>query len=367
MRRHSGAQRMPAPPAEGRELAGSDAAAMVWFIGAGLAACVLHGLNLLWLLRPDTPLAGPLLTHIALSLILALLTVRLPRRGIGNRHLVMLLILSAATGVFGAAGALLGFVASLLYAERLQPDAATAANVGRSAGEESSVAIAEMLRDGLDRHPSAPQTTPYLDILRLGDVAQKCAAIAAIAQDFTPAYAPALRAGLTDASQEVRTAAAGALAQIEEDFTRRRLAIEEALAVTPDHPPLKLALAQYFDAHAFCGLLEQPLESQCRRHALEIYKSVLQQDPNARDIWMAVGRLLTRDGQWHAAADWFRHALDRGIDHPDLILWYLESLYRLRQFRDLRRLVMEFGRGILAREALPERVKHAVALWLQVA
>ena len=76
---------------------------------------------------------------------------------------------------------------------------------------------------------------------------------------------------------------------------------------------------------------------------------------------------MFRNKQWEDAAEWFRHALDRGWRMNTMILWYFECLFRLGQFRELRRAMMEYGRSIVNQEELPTNVREAVNLWMEVA
>jgi hypothetical protein len=64
---------------------------------------------------------------------------------------------------------------------------------------------------------------------------------------------------------------------------------------------------------------------------------------------------------------WFRAALDRGWKMNSMVLWYFECLFRLGQHRELRRAILEFGRGVTAQDELPSDVRDAVTLWMQVA
>jgi uncharacterized protein HemY len=135
----------------------------------------------------------------------------------------------------------------------------------------------------------------------------------------------------------------------------------------PKNPVLTLALAKFYDDYAFTGVLDPELEKLNRERAVNTYKTYLQHDPNASEAWTAIGRLMFRNKQWEEAADWFRHALDRGWTSNTMVLWYFECLFRLGQFRELRRALLEYGRGIIHQEELPTDVREAVSLWMQVA
>jgi tetratricopeptide (TPR) repeat protein len=135
----------------------------------------------------------------------------------------------------------------------------------------------------------------------------------------------------------------------------------------PKNPLVLYALARFYDDYAFTGILDPDIEKANRDRAIATYKQFLQQDPNHSEAWISIGRLMFRGGQWEEAAEWFRHALERGWNVRTMILWYFECLYRLGDFRALRRGAAEYGRGIINQETVPQEVRDAVALWQQVA
>ena len=46
-----------------------------------------------------------------------------------------------------------------------------------------------------------------------------------------------------------------------------------------------------------------------------------------------------------------------------IILWYLECLYRLGDFKELRRVANDYGRTMIDNEDVPTEVRDAVRLW----
>ena len=119
--------------------------------------------------------------------------------------------------------------------------------------------------------------------------------------------------------------------------------IELARTREPSNPVLTMALAKFYDDYAFTGVLDAELEKSNRERAIQTYKAYLQQDPNSAEAWIAIGRLLYRNKQWEEAADWFRHAMDRGWRVNTMILWYFECLFRLGQFKELRRAYPDYA------------------------
>ena len=184
---------------------------------------------------------------------------------------------------------------------------------------------------------------------------------------FSPRFSSAFRIALGDASNGIRVQAATAVAKIERDFALKRERIEQARTMDPKNANITMALAKFYDDYAFTGVLDPELEKLNRERAIGTYKSYLTQDPNSAEAWIAIGRLMFRNKQWEDAAEWFRHALDRGWRMNTMILWYFECLFRLGQFRELRRAMMEYGRSIVNQEELPTNVREAVNLWMEVA
>ena len=208
---------------------------------------------------------------------------------------------------------------------------------------------------------------PFADVMRLGSENQKRRALAKMTSRFSPRFAPAFKIALNDSNNTIRVQAATAIAKIERDFGTKLDRIEMARAKEPKNPFLIMALAKFYDDYAFTGVLDPELEQLNRERAVNTYKTYLQHDPNSSDAWTAIGRLMFRNKQWEEAADWFRHALDRGWKSETMVLWYFECLFRLGQFRELRRALLEYGRTIINHEELPTNVRNAVSLWMQVA
>jgi tetratricopeptide (TPR) repeat protein len=227
--------------------------------------------------------------------------------------------------------------------------------------------IYDSIMEGLDENPRSYNVMPFVEVMRLGSENQKRRALAKMSTRFSPKFSQAFRIALADSSNTIRVQAATAVAKVEREFMAKLERIEEARARNPKDPVLTLALAKFYDDYAFTGVLDAELEKLNRERAINTYKNYLQQDPNSAEAWVAIGRLLYRNKQWAEAADWFRHALDRGWKLNTMLLWYFECLFRLGQFRELRRAVLEHGRGIMGQDELPKDVRDSVSLWLQVA
>lgn len=337
------------------------------FLLLALILVVVHAFNLYLFIGTNIWPVIPLLIHIGVSVVISLIAYAQYRMGMDVQHLALLAIVSSTTGIFGAAGALLGFLFTTIFGTRSYHFKEWYETIFPTDVPYEPQTIYDSITEGLDENPSTYSVMPFADVLRLGSENQKRRALAKMSSRFSPRFADAFKAALNDSNNTIRVQAATAIAKVEKEFTRKLARIEEARTQHPNDPTLTLALAKFYDDYAFTGVLDGELEKMNRERAIQTYRAYLQQDPNSQEAWVAVGRLLYRNQQWADAADWFRAALDRGWKMPSMVLWYFECLFHLKQFRELRRAVLEFGRGITTQEDLPHSIRESVTLWMQVA
>lgn len=337
------------------------------FVLLSLALVAVHGFILYLFIGSEMWPIIPLSLHVGVSLIVALVAYAQYRRGMDVQHLSLLAIVSATTGVFGAAGALLGFLFTVILRPRSYHFNEWYETIFPTDQTSESQSIYDRITEGLDENPRNYSVMPFLDVMRLGSENQKRRALAKMTSRFNPHFAPAFKAALNDSHNAIRVQAATAIAKIEREFSVVLERIELARAMRPNDAHITLALAKFYDDYAFTGVLDKELERANRERAITAYRDYLKHDPNAMEVWMAVGRLLYRNQQWKEAADWFRSALDRNMKSPRIILWYFESLFYLHQHRELRRAILEYGRTVTTQDDLPGNVRDAVGFWMQVA
>ena len=337
------------------------------FIILAIVLTLVHAFILYLFLETNIWTIIPILLHLVVSFVTCAITWAQYKRGMDVQHMAIMAIVSTTTGIFGTVGALLGYISALIFRTR---------NLGFGEWYESIFptdiptdpeTIYDRIIEGLDENPSTYGVMPFTDVMRLGSENQKRRALAKMTSRFSPRFAPAFRVALADSSNAIRVQAATSVAKIERQFGAKLERIENARAREPKNPIITLALAKFYDDYAFIGVLDPELEKLNRERAISSYQSYLQYDPNAAEAWMAIGRLMFRNKQWAEAADWFRHALDRGWKSDTMVLWYFECLFRLGQFRELRRALLEYGRGIINKDELPADVRNAISLWMDVA
>jgi polysaccharide biosynthesis protein PelE len=337
------------------------------FVVMAIILTVLHAFNLYLFLGTGMWPVIPLLIHLFISAITLLIAYAQYRKGMDVQHLALLAIVASVAGIFGAVGALLGFFFTVIFRGRSHHFSEWYETIFPTDVPTEPQTIYDSITEGLDENPSNYSVMPFNDVMRLGSENQKRRALAKMTSRFSPRFAPAFKAVLSDNNNTIRVQAATAIAKVEREFAAKLSRIEQARTKQPNDPTLTLALAKFYDDYAFTGVLDGELEKLNRARAISAYKTYLQQDPNSSEAWVAIGRLLYRDEQWAEAAEWFRAALDRGWKMNSMVLWYFECLFRLGQHRELRRAILEFGRGVTAQDELPSDVRDAVTLWMQVA
>lgn len=337
------------------------------FLVLAIILIVLHAFNAYLFLGTGIWPVIPLLIHAIVSAVTGVIAYAQYRKGMDVQHLALLAIVSSMTGIFGAVGAFLGFFFTVIFRGRSYHFREWYATIFPTDLPSEPQTIYDSITEGLDENPSAYSVMPFADVMRLGSENQKRRALAKMTSRFSPRFAEAFKAALSDNNNTIRVQAATAIAKVEREFAAKLSRIEMARTKQPNDPTLTLALAKFYDDYAFTGVLDGELEKLNRSRAISAYKTYLQQDPNSSEAWVAIGRLLYRDQQWAEAAEWFRAALDRGWKMNSMVLWYFECLFRLGQHRELRRAILELGRGITTQEDLPSDVRDAVTLWMQVA
>ncbi len=228
----------------------------------------------------------------------------------------------------------------------------------------TSEELAERIRtsDHTPRHQqSAP---PFGDILSGGTFDQKQHVIQTIMLHFKPAFAPSLLLALQDDNNGVRVQAASAIAKIEHDFTTTTMERTKAYTRTPNDPDVILALAEHLDDYAFSGILDREQEKVNRRESIRLYRAYLDLRSDDLAVRISVGRSLLRARDYSEAEAWLQESIRAGHITPKIVLWLIESKYRLRRFAEVRQLVHTHHEMIVADARFPVKVRDALATWL---
>ena len=309
------------------------------------------------------PLAAAGVLHLAVVAVLGWWTSRLKK---AQRDLRLPLLLVAATGFvgpIGTSGTLVALGLWILYSRSSTPFEEWYESLFPEEKSKLSIDLFEQLSSDQGDLVARSAVAPFLDVLSFGTQEQKQAAVALITDHFQPPFAPALRRALHDSNAAIRVQAAASITRVENRFLTRVLELSQAVRDRPDDPDALWALARHYDDYAFTGILESKREEENRKKALELYHEYLRlrsADLYAR--WMA-GRILLRKGEFAEAAHWLEQSIQQGFSSPQILLGYLESLFRLGRFGEVRELARAHGADLAAYGQFSSPAVEAVELW----
>jgi polysaccharide biosynthesis protein PelE len=214
-----------------------------------------------------------------------------------------------------------------------------------------------------DSAPDETSVIPFMDILSFGSRQQRESMIALITARFRPEFAPVLRRALNDSNNAIRVQAATAMTMVENSFLERSMDLTNAVRQSPGNPETLLALARHFDAYAFAGILDDQRERDNREKATQAYLKYLALKPDDLTAMAELGRILVRRGDYAEALAVLGRPIDDGTALPQIVLWYMESLYSLGRYDELRHLTQTCQPRLGAGDALPAEVGEVIKLW----
>jgi hypothetical protein len=275
---------------------------------------------------------------------------------------VLLAVTTAVLGPAGPLGTALTLVACRRFARSAVPFEEWYEGIFPKEDAELETALERHAR-ALASGEAEGGVVPFIDVLSFGSRQQKQAMIAMITSRFHPSFAPALRMALNDTNQAIRVQAATAMTRVENSFLEKSLELAEAAGDDPADSELVLRIARHYDSYAFAGILDEKRESENREKAAEAYIHYLELRPGDREICAEAGRLLVRKGDNLTAAALLREAVRQGDASPAVVLWYMESLFRLKRYAELRKLASAQRQALESDPALPAEVSEAVRIW----
>jgi len=303
----------------------------------------------------------PLAAHLAVAAGLAAWCRWSPGLRADVRLPLLLAAATAALGPVGAAGTLVTMSLTRWYLRKAVPFEewyeSLFPDTRQQAGDDlaARVANADLARPG--------SLTPFADVLAFGSFHQKQALLALINQQFRPAFGPILKRALTDGNNAVRVQAATAMNKLENAMLELTLQLSRRTRENPFDVEALRALARHYDDYLYSGILDTRREEEFRVQALEAYRRCVGAEPGDLDSWLAAGRLLLRGKRYAEAADWMEQAMQAGLSTPQADLWYMESLYHLGRFPQLRELAHSRQERVEAVDNLPPAAFEAVRLW----
>jgi hypothetical protein len=334
-------------------------------LGEVLLAILLSGALeafLSWVaLRGMVPLAIALSIHGLVVAALAAWIVALRNRRAGLRMACLLLVSTAGLGPFGPAGTLLTVAIYAWFRRSATPFDEWYLSLFPQPKVSPALELYREITLGRDDTASEQSVASFTDILGYGSVAQKQALIGLLANHYRAAFAPALQAALSHEDPSIRVQAATAATMIENRYAAELEHLDAEVKARPHDPAARLALARFHDDYASSGLLDTVRQRESRAKALELYQECVQLGGDNTEILDAMGQLHVRLGDHESALE----VMDRigRSGPPTTFLWYLEALFHLERFGQLRGAVREKRDILLGGIGREPALAQVVELW----
>jgi polysaccharide biosynthesis protein PelE len=325
-------------PADIHELAHINAAAGVIALVLSLLWTVLHGINTWLVFSGEMAFGYGVLVHLVLTAVIIVVTIGMKGLGSNVRHLFVLSVASGGAGIFGATGALLSTLLTLVYNLFSMPFSEWYRTIFPEIDPTREEALYEMITSGKDESAKLYSVVSFRDVIALGTESQKRRAISRMTDHFNPSFAPAYKLALKDPVNAIRVQAASSITRIENQFAAMLMTIERLEATHGDDPALKLGLARFYDSYAFTGLLDRDRENDNRIKALQKYKEYLEMKPGDIDARIEAGRLLLRSGEHAQVIALYEDCIEAGYGNDALKLWMLEALYQAGRYAEVRQM-----------------------------
>lgn len=238
-------------------------------------------------------------------------------------------------------GAFVGALAAVAYLA--MPRAAA-----KLEAEQSTRSGKRPISAGQAADAAAAESQSLCDIFRHGTLAQKRRAVALIAGNFKPQFAPALQMALKDEHNAIRVQAGMALLHLEDEFGRQQIWLQQqddALLTSHGfgYDSIHLQQGRLHDQTADSGLWDAERTQGAQVMALKAYKQHLAAHPDDEEAISAIGRLFVRADQHHLVADWFSELVATRPVSDAILTWLAEALYLSKRYDDLRQLVGHYG------------------------
>lgn len=177
------------------------------------------------------------------------------------------------------------------------------------------------------------EASSFKNLFTYGSLLDKQTVLDTIATDFDPQYAPLLKEALNDSQNAVRIQAAAISTKIDNDFDKELKKLQKLHQESQDDLNTLLRLAEHTEAYTFAGVLDDLRQKEIAAIAVKYYRAYFQVNPESKNIWLAIGRLLFYQKDYADFILWYREGKKKFKILPTILhSWYLESLYKLGRY-----------------------------------
>ena len=279
------------------------------------------------------------------------------------------ILFTLSTAVFGALGALFALLLLLIRLKFPKVFKTPTEDLYESLLSElkktEEEELSEYLLTGDVKKFENSSVIPFMDVLRYGNQRQKQAMIPLLINNYHRNFAPVLREAIQDKDSSIRVLASMGMAQIENKFMKQAIEIEaEKGKENESNKNYFKILGRHYDDYAHSEILDEVMQTDFRNLAIKSYEKYLRSNPLDGDVLFWLARTFLRNGKPVDAAMKFEVALKNKLLLPQNFVWYLETLYRLREYKKLRDVANKYVRHLnIAEGVIPHEMKKIIQIW----
>jgi polysaccharide biosynthesis protein PelE len=277
---------------------------------------------------------------------------------------LLMVILTATTGPFGASIALVSLIFLVFYSKSGTSFLTWLTALFPEEKVERSIELYQRLSAGWDDFSDKQRIMTFQDAISLGTVQQKREALAKILRYYKREFAPALMKALHDPNNAIRVQAATVVAKFEQEYMSHYMELSRRVEAHPDDADLLLKMAQQADAYAYSGILDDERERNFREIAKGHYETYLRQVPDDAEAGFALGRIYIHLREAESAYQILKRLMAKKENQaPNLVMWLIESLYYLKKFNELKEMAELVPSAATSDSDSPFIIQETLKIW----
>ncbi|MBF0379699.1 MAG: hypothetical protein HQL69_01700 [Magnetococcales bacterium] len=331
----------------------------------GSIACVLDLFVVYLLDTKQITLIWFLFLHLGVVLVFLLPAIYFFKKGRESKQWFLITISTAFLGPLGVVGSLFCMFVYLVVRHSSTPFEKWYTQIF----PERELVEHDQLFAKLERvHSNQGQVeniVPFQEVFSFGSLIQKQTAIALITKRFHPAFSTILKMAVRDENNAIRVQAASAIAHIENQFTTRSVELGLTLKKDQENPEILYSIAKHYDDYAFSGLADRDSMDNYRKQALQAYRKVFAIWKDDKTIFESLIRLLLRSDLCKEAVTTIEQFIANSKEEPSkkMVLWYMEALYREKQYGKLRQVARQNYQYLTSQINHSLVVREVLELW----
>jgi len=276
---------------------------------------------------------------------------------------VMMVILTAFIGVFGAAISFVAITRYAIYSVNSSAFADWLDGLFPEDQTDKSEKLYERIIFGLN-DKSGEYVESYHDLMVYGSVINKQTLIARITRYFRPSLAPVLHMALQDENNIIRVQAAASITKLEDEFFTLYKKLEIEQQESPDSYQANIDFAIACVEYIHSGILGEKRTHDVALKTVKTLAKCIRLTPGDNMPELLLGLLHLHIGNPKKSYYIIKRIIDRGqLIIPELVRVFITCLFELKKYDELRRFCMDYPTSELNDIIKDEEINEYVGMW----